>query len=244
MSIESFTQALLLNRCLREGPFAGPRKAGMDTSLWASLLLLKPEKLPDGNWKGDAVYFFATPVHEPLVLLQTTLRTISREFETAPLPGENLTTEYIPRLVSAVADQKKETMGETIQMDVPHRAMITPLDASGLRAMMVSVFELADDDAEDQDEILTHVGQIVFEKFISDAYDMLSGDDQDKLEALIEKSEDPNDVMEFLEHRISDFDTVLAGKVIEVQKEYAELQKKINETPVQRGGVDKSDTEE
>ena len=233
LSIVEFTQSMLLNRCLREGPFGGPRKAGIDTALWSSLKLLKPEQLPNSEWRGDAVYFFATPVHEPLMMLQSTLRTVSREFETAPLPGENLTTEYIPRLIMAIAEKKKATMGERIEMDSIHRAMITPLDAAGLRAMMLSVFELNENSTEYQDEVLTHTGQLVFERFISDAYDLLSVEDQEKIEELIEKTEDPNDIMGFLESRIVDFDTLLASKVLEAREQYKETDKKVGESPIQ-----------
>ncbi len=235
LSIVDFTRAMLLNRCLREGNFSGPRRAGVDTSLWASLKLLTPEQTPDGGWRGDALYFFSTPVHEPLMLLQNTLRNVCREYGIVPNPGEHFTQEFIPRLVTAIAEKKKTTMGDTVEMDAVHRAMITPLDAMGLRAMMLSVFDLNDEPVEHQDEVLTHTGQMVFEKFISDAYDMLSSEDQDKIELLIEKSEDPNEVMEFLEHRLADFDTLLAGQVLAARQQYDEVNKKVSETPIQRG---------
>ncbi len=230
MPLNEFATLVLLNRCLREGPFQGPRLYGKDTALWKSLGMLSPHQLPDGNWKGDAQFFFSTPVHEPLALLQETLRDLSRQYELSPNPGEHLTESFIPRIIQQIADAKRaDTGSDTVELTPENIILIAPLDANALRGLMVRVFEIENDAADHQDEVLARVGQMVFEGFITDAYDVLSESDQDALEALIEKTEDPNDVMLFLERRISNFDHLLASQVFRVKADYSELSKMMND---------------
>jgi hypothetical protein len=232
MPLLDFTRAVILNRCLREGGFAGPRRAGTDTALWQSLSMLHPEQNAEGIWRGDSLYFFATPVHNPLRMLQSTLRDLSREYDIVPAAGEHFIESFIPRIIAAVADKKRSSMGDDIEMDAKHTAMITPLDALGLRSLMLSVFDLGDDSPDHQDEVLAHTGQMVFERFISESYDRLHSDDQAELEKLIESSEDPSDVLDFLESRLADFDSLLAGQVLSIKSEYDEIAQKVADTPV------------
>ncbi len=232
MPLIEFARQVLLNRCLREGPFQGPRTYGEDTALWKSLSLLSPVQNPDGTWKGDASFFFATPVHEPLALLQSTLRDLSRQYELAPNPGENLTTVYIPRIIDKIAESKKlELKSDVIELTPEYVILITPLDAPSLRGLMVRVFGVEESDIAHQDEVLARAGQMVFEGFITDAYDMLGEADQKKLEDLIERTEDPNEIMTFLEHRIQNFDHLLASQVFRVKTEYDELSTMMDNLP-------------
>lgn len=232
MPLTEFAREVLLNRCLREGPFQGPRKYGSDTALWKSLSLLAPVQQPDGTWKGDAQFFFATPVHEPLALLQTTLRDLSRQYELSPNPGEHLVEGFIPRIIDRVAEAKKaETNSDVVEMTPEHIILITPLDAPALRSLMVRVFGIENEDLAHQDEVLARAGQMVFEGFITDAYDMMAEVDQKKLEDLIEKTEDPNEIMTFLEYRIPNFDHLLASQVFRVKNEYDDLSKMMNDLP-------------
>jgi len=232
MTLTEFAREVLLNRCLREGPFQGPRKYGTNTALWKSLSLLSPVQQSDGTWKGDAQFFFATPVHEPLAMLQTTLRDLSRQYEMSPNSGEHLTNSFIPRIIDKVAETKKSELGsDEIELSPEYIIMITPLDAPALRGLMVRVFNIETEDTAHQDEVLARAGQMVFEGFITDAYDLLTETDQKKLEELIEKTEDPNEIMTFLEYRIPNFDHLLAGQVFRVKTEYDELSKMMDELP-------------
>jgi hypothetical protein len=230
MPIDEFAEQVLLNRCLREGPFQGPRLYGKETKLWKSLSMLSPEQKEDGTWKGDAQFFFATPVHEPLAMFQDTLRDISRQYMMSPNPGEHLTKEYVPRIIQKIAETKKKELGrDTIELTPEHIVLITPFDAAALRGLMVRVFEANVGTGEEQDEKLARAGQLIFEGFITDAYEMLNTENQEALENLIEKSEDPNEVMAFLERRIHNFDQLLAAQVFRVKQDYDELTKMLDE---------------
>lgn len=240
MPLTEFAREVLLNRCLREGPFQGPRKYGAETSLWKSLSLLSPAQQSDGTWKGDAQFFFATPVHEPLAMLQTTLRDLSRQYEISPNPGEHLAESFIPRIIAKIAAAKEAELGSSeIEMKPENIILITPLDAPALRSLMVRVFEIENEDAAHQDEVLARAGQMVFEGFITDAYDMLTETDQKKLEDLIEKTEDPNDIMTYLEYRIANFDNLLASQVFRVKTEFDELSKMMDELPATKPELEK-----
>lgn len=232
LSLTEFATQVLLNRCLREGPFQGPRSYGVDTALWKSLSLLTPEQQPDGVWKGDAQFFFNTPVHEPLLLLQTALQDLCRQYELSPEPGEHLVNSFIPRVIAKIAESKKAELGsDNIEMTPEHIILVTPLDAPALRSLMVRVFDIESSSSDHQNEVLARAGQLVFEKFITEAYDVLSDADQRKLEDLVEKTENPNEVMTFLEYRIANFDQLLAGQVFKVHSEYDELSKMIQDIP-------------
>lgn len=220
MPLSEFVLESLLVACLREGPFSGPRIAGSKTALWKSLSMLTPEQLPDGSYRGDALYFFSTPVREPLMCLQRTLREYSRKYNILPNTGESLTASFIPRIVTElVRTQLDSGMSDPVVLNPDMSIKLVPLDADSLRAMMISVFSIDENDSEKMNETLAHTGQIVFEKFITEAYDMLSNSDQTSVEELIEKSEDPNEIMEFFERRLPDFDMFLARKVFETKNE-------------------------
>ena len=84
------------------------------------------------------------------------------------------------------------------------------------------VFELESKDDDEKNEILARYGQIVFEGFIAEVYEILSPEDQTKIEELIEGTEDPNQVIEFLERRVANFDTMLASHVMQAREKYDE----------------------
>jgi len=230
MPLEKFVNLVLLNRCLREGPFQGPRKYGVDTSLWKSLTLLSPEKNADGTWKWDATFFLTTPVHEPLVLLQKTLQQLSKQYNITPNSGENLTQSFIPRINQAVTEQKKHKLNsDNIELTAQNSILIDPLDADSLKSLMMRTFDIESMDESYRNNVLARAGLLVFEKFITEAYDLLSDEEQDKLEDLVSESSDPNEVMSFLEHRLPNFDHMLATAVVKVRSEYKDNEKLISD---------------
>lgn len=227
MKPELFVFFSLVNKNLREGSLLHRRAYGTQTSYWKMLESLVPEKMPDGTYRGDAGYFLARAVQPPLQKFQGVLRYYRDGVNCQPLPGEALITSYVPRLVLAVTaalQERGRLTTDTVEMTPENINMLTIMDTYQMKQVIISAFNLGDMPAELQDDLIATIGELVVQGLLIQATDAMDEAQLAEFEKISEESQDPDEIMSYIEAFIPDFDGAVVAEVARIQAEMNEVE--------------------
>ena len=221
-----FALLFLLNKHLREGSLLNRKAAGADTEIFKMLQKMKPEKLSDGTYRGDAEFFLNQPVQLPLKKFQSVLKEFAEGSDTPPKAGEDLTREYIPRLANEIANKLQEdghVKDGIIELTPERLRLIMTMDAQQLQQLIIETFKLEDMPTEMQKDLIDSIAQVVFDGVIAKATLMMTDEQVEDFEKLTESYKDTPEgiekVLTFIESVVPDFDQILADEVAGVKEE-------------------------
>lgn len=212
----------IANKTLREGSIMNRKAVGFDTSLWKLLQTMQPQRLPDGTYRGDAAYFLKQPVQLQLQKFQTTLLEFSTQLGITPLPGEHLTEQFVPRLARAIVTdlQAREVIANTqlIELTPEMVQLIASMDANEIHNLIIETFNLSELPQEIQQEMIDTVGEIVVQGLVIRATEHMTQEQADEFETVLDNAADAEDVLQFIEAIIPDFDQAVVDEIVMVKE--------------------------
>ena len=222
MKPELFVFLSLVNKNLREGSVLNRIAFGVETKAWRALASLQPERMPDGSYRGDAAYFLNRTVQTSMQKFQSAVRYYSERTNCVPLPGEQLTEDYIPRLVveiTKVLQEKGVLSTDMVEITPDNLGMIACMDTYQMKELIVSTFDLADMPAELQNDLIGTIGELVIQAVMVRAVENMDETQLAEFEQLTENGDNPESVLAFVESCLPEFDSVVAEEVMRIRSE-------------------------
>jgi hypothetical protein len=96
-----------------------------------------------------------------------------------------------------------------------------------IRDSVVDILGIKDLPVEHQEEVYSKLGTIVYTEAISKALDFLSEEDQSKLDEIIEKNPDPENIITFLAERVPELDSIVQNEAEKLKAEVATIMNQI-----------------
>ncbi len=95
-----------------------------------------------------------------------------------------------------------------------------------VREDIITLFNIKDLEEEKQEETINRIGNIIFQNVLMRVLPILSEEDLDKYEKLLEENTSPENLMDFLGERVPTFLEIIKEESISFREQAGELFKK------------------
>lgn len=92
---------------------------------------------------------------------------------------------------------------------------------------IISALELENLLPEERQEIILRVGAIIYQNVLMRAMEVMTENDQDEFEKLLDKNANPEDIFSFLKDKVKDFEKIIDEEAIKFKNQASNIMDQI-----------------